>query len=224
MDINTIQIDYPYPGVHIYRNAVPKELNIATRLEEVLTKNDDPWLTWSPALVGDYQSIPDYRDCVDFKVRKKDFEHRPQDVDLKSIYDDIDVRLQSCLAHYTAKYNLSISYQEAVNFVRYGEGQHFATHSDSGFSYVCAVSTVIYFNNDYEGGELYFPHIDLKYTPSEGDVVLFPSNWLFSHAALPVKSGIKYSGVTMFDYTDRFHSDEFNRIMQVKSEKERNKA
>jgi len=36
---------------------------------------------------------------------------------------------------------------------------------------------------------------------------LFPSSYLFSHAALPVKSGIKYSAVTMFSYNDRNHQD-----------------
>lgn len=224
MDINSVTIESPFHGVQIYRNTLPKELNLVGRLEDVLTDNTDPWMRWSPALVGDYQSMPDYRDCVDFKVRSKDFETRPNIPELKSVYDDVDERLQVCMRHYTEKYHLSMGFQEAVNFVRYGENQHFATHSDSGFSYVCAVSSVMYLNDDYEGGELYFPHIDLTYTPSEGDIVLFPSNWLFSHAALPVKSGIKYSAVTMFDYTDRYHNEEFNNFVVQKANRERAKA
>jgi hypothetical protein len=63
----------------------------------------------------------------------------------------------------------------------------------------------MYLNDDYEGGELYFPHFDYTYVPQYGDIVLFPSSWLFAHAALVVKSGIKYSAVTMFSYNDRNH-------------------
>lgn len=65
----------------------------------------------------------------------------------------------------------------------------------------------MYLNDDYEGGELWFPHFDYTYVPQYGDIVLFPSSWLFAHAALVVKSGIKYSAVTMFSYNDRAHQD-----------------
>jgi predicted 2-oxoglutarate/Fe(II)-dependent dioxygenase YbiX len=65
----------------------------------------------------------------------------------------------------------------------------------------------MYLNSDYEGGELYFPHFDYTYVPQYGDIVLFPSSYLFAHAALPVKSGIKYAAVTMFSYNDRNHKD-----------------
>ena len=94
---------------------------------------------------------------------------------------------------------------EAINFIRYGEGQHFNAHPDSGPAYSCEVSTVMYLNSDYTGGELYYPYFDYTYVPQYGDIVLFPSSYLFMHAALPVKSGIKYSAVTMFSYNDRNH-------------------
>jgi len=136
----------------------------------------------------------------DFKYNKKAAES-----DLKNIYNDIDERLKVCLQHYCSMYNLTLDYQEAVNFVRYGQGQHFGVHSDHGFSYVCTVSTVMYLNDGYKGGGLWFPYLNYTYQPQEGDVVLFPSNFLYSHAALPVEEGIKYSAVTMFDYNDRVH-------------------
>lgn len=220
MDISTIQIDNPYTGIIVYRGAVPRSLNIPERLESLLTADRDPWFKWSPALVGDFQSMPDYRDCVDFKVRKKEVDLKKNE-ELSSIYYDVDAPLQACLKEYTQRFHINMEYQEAVNFVRYGEGQHFAAHSDHGFSYVCAVSTVIYLNDGYEGGGLHFPHINFTYTPQAGDIVLFPSSWIYTHAALPVTSGIKYSGVTMFDYTDRYHSDEFNHYMYKKTEHEK---
>ena len=98
-----------------------------------------------------------------------------------------------------------MQYQEAINFVRYGAGQHFSVHADAGFSYTCTVSSVVYLNDNYTGGGLFFPYLNYTYQPSAGDIVFFPSTFLYAHAALPVEDGIKYAAVTMFDYNDRFH-------------------
>jgi predicted 2-oxoglutarate/Fe(II)-dependent dioxygenase YbiX len=98
-----------------------------------------------------------------------------------------------------------MEYMEAINFIRYRENQHFQVHTDHGFSYTCTVSSVVYFNDDYEGGELWFPYLDLTFKPEAGDIVMFPSTFIYAHAAKPVTSGTKYSGVTMFDYNDRNH-------------------
>jgi hypothetical protein len=203
---NTV-IENPAIGVYIYRNTLDKEMKLVERLENVIEDNQDEWFKWSEAQVGDYQTMKDYRDCVDFKVRKTDVESNPKiaNSDLKNIYMEIDERLQACLKDYCQKFNLSMEYQEAVNFVRYGKGQHFAAHADHGFSYVCTVSSVMYLNDNYTGGGLHFPFIDYTYTPQEGDIVFFPSTYLFTHAALPVEEGIKYAAVTMFDYNSRFH-------------------
>jgi hypothetical protein len=209
MEATNIEVLNPANGVFIYKNSLNKSLNLVERLENVINnnKNKDPFFKWSEAQVGDYQTMKDYRDCVDFKVRKYDVTTRLSGAnsDLKNIYEDIDVRLQACLENYCSMYNLQMKYQEAVNFVKYGPGHHFGVHSDHGFSYVCTVSTVMYLNDNFVGGGLFFPYLNYTYQPEEGDIVLFPSNFIYSHAALPVEEGLKYSAVTMFDYNDRVH-------------------
>jgi DNA gyrase/topoisomerase IV subunit B len=212
--LNNIVIENPATGVYIYKNTLNREMNLVERLEKVIEENHDEWFKWSEAMVGDYQKMPDYRDCVDFKVDKNNFEGNTKisNSDLKNIYNEIDERLQECLKDYCAKFNISMEYQEAVNFVRYGKGQHFAAHADHGFSYVCTVSSVMYLNDNYTGGGLYFPFLGYTYKPEEGDIVFFPSTFLFMHAALPVEEGIKYAAVTMFDYNDRVHGN--NEILK----------
>ena len=59
---------------------------------------------------------------------------------------------------------------------------------------------------------MYFPKLNLTITPEAGDIVIFPSTYLFSHRAMPVKSGIKYSIVTMLDYNDNTHNQEFDLL------------
>ena len=200
-------IENPALGVYVYKNTLNKKMNLVQRLEKVIQENQDEWFQWKEAQVGYYQTMKDYRDCVDFKVSKSILEmsSKISNSDVKNIYNEIDERLQECLKDYCSKFNISMQYQEAVNFVKYGKGQHFAAHSDHGFSYICTVSSVMYLNDDYVGGGLYFPFLNYTYTPAEGDIVFFPSTYLFTHAALPVEEGVKYAAVTMFDYNDNFH-------------------
>jgi hypothetical protein len=112
--------------------------------------------------------------------------------------------------HYTRFYNVGeLRYIEATNYVRYGEGQHFQEHHDHGYSYNCVVSLVSFPNDDYEGGELYFRLQNVTVKPKAGETYIFPSNFMYPHRAMPVKSGVKYSMVTMMDYSDKFHKPEF---------------
>ena len=109
------------------------------------------------------------------------------------------------ISEYSNKYKIQMNYMEAFNFIKYGPNEHFSEHSDHGHSYVCTLSAVGYFNDNYDGGELYFNNFNLKIKPEKGDLYLFPSTYLFSHAALPVTNGTKYSLVTMLDYNDQYH-------------------
>ena len=49
-------------------------------------------------------------------------------------------------------------------------------------------------NNDYEGGEFYLIDdiIDLK----KGDVIIFPSNFMYPHKVEPVTKGTRYSYIS----------------------------
>lgn len=197
----------PKMGIVVYKNAIPSPKNLIINLEQALHNSSHDIFSWRDALVGEGVKMPDYRDCVDFKINKKGIESCPEEFYLaKDVYSVVEKALLKNLKLYQQKYNLNMQYMEAINFVRYGEGQHFAIHADHGFSYICTVSSVAYLNDNYDGGELWFPYLDLKWKPSEGDMVFFPSTYIYSHASLPVTSGVKYSAVTMFDYNDDAHT------------------
>lgn len=50
-------------------------------------------------------------------------------------------------------------------------------------------------NTDYEGGE-FVMFEDTKIDLKAGDIVVFPSNYLYPHQVNPVKSGVRYSFVS----------------------------
>lgn len=196
----------PKLGIFLYRNAISRDLNIPERLEATIGNSSHQLFRWSDAVVGYNVKKPEYRDCVDLKMSPIHWPYlTPEFEEVKKCYDDVDIRLKKCLNHYESMYNFKMEFMEAINFVRYKPGQHFAVHTDHGFSYICTVSSVMYLNDEYEGGELWFPYLDITLKPKAGDVILFPSTYIYAHASLKVKSGIKYSAVTMFDYNDDNH-------------------
>jgi prolyl 4-hydroxylase len=193
-------------GIIAYRNALGKELRLPERLEETIGNSTQAPFMWMDALVGYGQKMPEYRDCVDCKISNEHIKHLPDEFsEMKNIYEDTKNGLIPCLQDYQSKYNISMNFMEAINYVRYRENQHFNVHSDHGFSYVCTVSSVMYLNDEYEGGELWFPYLEMSFKPTYGDIILFPSTFIYAHASKPVTKGTKYAAVTMFDYNDTFH-------------------
>jgi predicted 2-oxoglutarate/Fe(II)-dependent dioxygenase YbiX len=120
----------------------------------------------------------------------------------------ISKSLRECLDDYAIDYKIHVSYQEAINVVKYGPGEYFNVHSDDGEPYRCTVSAVGYINDDYVGGELWYEYFKLKYIPNAGDFVIFPSSYIYAHASLPVESGTKYSLVIMTDRNEIAHKND----------------
>ncbi len=88
---------------------------------------------------------------------------------------------------------------ENLQIVRYAEGQEFKVHFDSNKGNARVHTLLVYLNDAFEGGETYFPEIDLKVKPRKGRMLYFLNrdagyrNIPFSaHAGLAVRNGIKY--------------------------------
>jgi len=196
----------PRLGIRVYGGSLRTSRPIVETIETYVGRQKNPTLIWSKALVGYNQEMSDHRNCWDCKLNPQAVESLPPDCgEFKTAYSEVVMSVATCVEDYTRDYNIEMAYMEAVNFVRYGVGEHFGAHSDHGFSYTCTVSTVAFLNDGYEGGELWFDRLDQTIVPRAGDVVVFPSAFIYSHASLPVRGGVKYSAVTMFDYSDAAH-------------------
>jgi hypothetical protein len=195
-------------GIFVYRDIITKDMDVINRLENVLAIEGNRY-EWQPAYVGYQQRMPDYRDCVDFKFKKTDIASDPGESSLllQQIWQDCYDKKLPAVQHYSSIFRLGeLRYWEAMNFIKYGPGQHFQEHHDHGFSYNCTVSLVAYPNDNYEGGELHFRLQDKMIKPRAGDLYIFPSNYMYPHRAMPVHSGEKHSIVTMLDYSAKFHT------------------
>lgn len=219
--------EYLYPGIVVYRNAIPTELNLIKRLEECLSVDpnaegvgysdtDSVTYKWKEATTGYSFNNKFYRDCFDFKIKKNTESNDGKSenkIKLESIWEDVKNAEEPFVKDYREMMGIApLNYWESFNFIKYGPDQHFQVHSDHGYSYICVVSSVGYINDDYEGGELYFDKLNLTIKPKAGDLYLFPSTYMYSHAAMPVKSGTKYSVVTMLDYLEAPHTPDYREI------------
>lgn len=67
-------------------------------------------------------------------------------------------------------------------------------HSDSNDAEHIIYSTVVYLNDDYSGGEIYFPNQGVEIKPKAGDMILFPSGGHeYFHGVNPITSGKRYT-------------------------------
>lgn len=212
-----------FPGVWVYKNVIKPEHRFVERVDEIIQSSNGKHI-WQEALVGYSEKRPEYRDCQDFKLSKNEYASSLDDLELNTIWQEAHDAQNIAVEDYSAMYSLRLEYWEAMNFIQYGPGQHFQEHADHGFSYVATVSLVAYPNDGYEGGELYFPKLNLNIKPEAGDLYIFPSTYLFSHVAKPVTSGRKFSIVTMLDYNDECHNEDFMRLRGQRLQRARNKS
>lgn len=201
-----------FPGLWVYRDVIKKEFDVINRLEEAVKEFPEE-RAWQEATVGYREKIPSYRDCVDFKYKKMDYPGKPPyELKADALWQDVHDAQAIALQDYCNMYHIDMKFWEAMNFIKYGPNQHFSYHSDHGWSYIATVSMVAYPNDDYTEGGLRFDKLDLTIKPKAGDLYIFPSTFLFSHAALPVGEGLKYSIVTMTDYNDSTHNEAWYRL------------
>jgi hypothetical protein len=196
-------------GLHVYHNTF--SLDDANRYINTLESNlgqNGPY-KWSEAQVTNSTTpIKKARDAVDFKYNQENLGPRSEtNSELIDLHEEIYQKLKYCIDDYARYWGINVVYYEAFNFVKYeGAGTHFNIHADHGPAYNCTVSAVIYINDDYEGGDLKFPRLDnLVYKPKVGDIAVFPSNYIYEHASLPIDSGTKYCVVVMTDINELGH-------------------
>ncbi len=85
------------------------------------------------------------------------------------------------------------------NLQRYQPGEYYHWHVDSGpGEFMTRQLVALWYLNDVPGpgGETEFALQNIKVTPQEGKLVLFPPFWTHIHRAVEMKSGVKYIATT----------------------------
>lgn len=67
---------------------------------------------------------------------------------------------------------------------------------------------ILYLNDDYEGGALYFPDHDIEFKPNAYSYYIFPGGIENIHGVKEVLSGTRYTMVSFWDFAEAEYSDE----------------
>ena len=121
-------------------------------------------------------------------------------------YIEIDhllyTRLHSIMRKYIEGTYCSIGYDDGYTLLRYNKGGGYIRHIDTPTEYHRHLSAILLLNDDFKGGELtFFGDGDMdEYIPNfnKGDVIMFPSNFMYPHTVKPIISGKRYVIVTWF--------------------------
>lgn len=88
-----------------------------------------------------------------------------------------------------------------LSVVRWEPGDSLELHVDDlGLTHTNHMATLIYLNDDYEGGEIYFPTHGISLKPKAGDLLMFPGNMHYAHGVKPVISGLRYTMPMWFEF------------------------
>ncbi len=111
-------------------------------------------------------------------------------------------------------YGVALSTPSSPQLLVYNKGDYYKKHSDDsselvdadknivGFKRVAVrrkITTLLFVNSEFDGGELTFNYLfdeesnPIVITPSRGDMIIFPSNPIFSHEVFEVQSGTRIS-------------------------------
>ncbi len=131
----------------------------------------------------------------------------------------------SILAFINPFYRVSARAAEPPHILHYGTGGHYIAHVDAETLYKDDegldlwektldrdLSVVCFLNDDFAGGELVFPALDLSVKPQAGTLVCFPSDHNYIHGVNPVTLGHRYTLVTWLKVAGMPTMDEINEL------------
>ena len=179
--------------IHVERGIIPA--NLCDYLVDVVEKNEWRPHTWYNNVQGTFGS----EETMELDVQ------------------NITVELQSLLtpfmiqagAAYNAKYSFNCERTQqimnkfsAIRFNRYSPGQIMRRHHDHIHSIfsgdekgIPVLSFILNLNDDYEGADLVFWD-DYIVPLGKGDIIMFPSLFLFPHMVTEATKGRRYSAVS----------------------------
>jgi hypothetical protein len=95
-------------------------------------------------------------------------------------------------------FDCEVALSTIAGLTKFKTGQNLNEHADK----VCAswrdLSTSLYYNEDFEGGELYFSQYDVTFKPKAGMMIYFPAGANYQHGVSYVTSGTRYATTTFW--------------------------
>jgi hypothetical protein len=109
---------------------------------------------------------------------------------------------KNCLERYVAKYpdvRSTVARGEAFSILKYKPDGFYTEHIDTSPMSPRVLSLSLVLNDGFTGGEFSFFGGKYKVKLKKGSAIMFPSNFMYPHAVLPIQKGVRYSIVTWYN-------------------------
>jgi hypothetical protein len=188
-------------GLVCYKNVIKSPQRIIDLVNEVDErflagehgKNPTDVEGWTPWTYGDLHFNDQKFFPEPIHISPNDYYYKEMFEATQAMYDALD----SAFDHYSkmlypyAGQNIK-NREQSIHLLRYGKTGHLPAHQDQGVS-SRVLSSVMYLNDNYDGGEIEFVNSKVKIKPESGSIIFFPSNFLYIHEVHPITDGFRYS-------------------------------
>ena len=198
-----IKYEIPYKNIVYFSEIVPDVDNIISSIESTNSLAITKWEIWNA--YGESDGDP-YGEVKYMSKHLLDAETNQKTVETSKYIISTLINSMSLAAETYAKiYNIDsnlLQYAiDALNMpgTKYGinkyfENQYMGPHVDwNEYNSDITYTIVVYLNDNYEGGELFFvdPDINIKIKPKKGSIVMFPSVLPYLHQSCKITEGRK---------------------------------
>lgn len=188
------------PGIVSYKNVTGNSLEFIDYIENLVVQNKLMWhqASQSDGSKGESVVNKSARNC--FAMSLPSYDKNPELKAIQNVFTEVSAKIDEKLLHIVDDYRSTYAAHhwttnEGWQLLKYGKDNYFVNHYDDSQQYPRTVSMSYYLNEDYEGGEIEFPNFNLKIKPVADQVIMFPSNYVYSHTVHPVINGIRYAVV-----------------------------
>ena len=176
-----------------------KENGISCDLCDDILKEYVPTYEWKAGTIGEnYNVKEEIRKCDNIFISKDSVIELNKEI-RKDLDDRIFQSVSECIGEYLSKYTdfpCNISRDSGYSLLRYKSGDYIGQHIDASGRSPRELSCSLILNDNYEGGEFVFFNGKLKFELKKGDIIMFPSNFMYPHEVLPITSGVRYAIIT----------------------------
>jgi hypothetical protein len=152
------------------------------------------------------------RDDVDNLVAEGKFEITQgwQDKNYNLESESIAYKVINKLNYFVKLADESLEASGLKTLQRMQEGVELKAHTDQHTDPSIRYATIIYLNDNYSGGQLFFSNKDLELKPKPGSLVIFPGTDEFNHGVRHVKPGsIRYVLVGFIKVKDFYKNNKY---------------
>jgi hypothetical protein len=216
---NDVEPEHLGGGVVLFRNAISFDSETACRYaeEQIASEQADMYTeiihpeTGEKAFANRSKYIFDY-DGIMSMPRRGSKVHHTEHKEFREFLTFVEESKDKYLLKYFFLFPISyktVWWKVKGHLVSYSTeygGKHLGQHCDTSAEYSygidhpqeqlatrSTISTLVYLNDNFKGGNHYFNYLDIEYVPHAGDIMFFPSNYMATHEVKHIEGGSRYT-------------------------------